>query len=117
MQALNVQPGDTVVDATLGGAGHAEELVKGLGGNGLFIGFDADPAAIELARARLSSSRARMHFVHGNFRNLVNELATLGIGSITKTLFDLGWSAFQLNSQRGFSFLTDEPLLMTYSTG
>ncbi|MBI4093781.1 16S rRNA (cytosine(1402)-N(4))-methyltransferase RsmH [Candidatus Kaiserbacteria bacterium] len=117
MQALDVQPGDTVVDATLGGAGHAEALLKGLGGNGLFIGFDADPAAIERARARLSASRARMYFVHGNFRHIVNELATLGIGSITKTLFDLGWSSFQLNSQRGFSFLADEPLLMTYGDG
>ncbi|MBI4079871.1 16S rRNA (cytosine(1402)-N(4))-methyltransferase RsmH [Candidatus Kaiserbacteria bacterium] len=117
IHALDVQQDDTFVDATLGGVGHAEELVKGLGGNGLFIGFDADPEAIERARKRLSGARARVSLIHGNFRNIVNELAQLGINRITKALFDLGWSSYQLDSGRGFSFKADEPLLMTYGHG
>lgn len=114
IRALDVQPDDTIVDATLGGAGHAEELVKGLGGNGLFIGFDADPAAIERARECLKGAEAPVRLVHANFRHLVNELRKLGVSKVTKVLFDLGWSSYQLDSERGFSFLADEPLLMTY---
>jgi 16S rRNA (cytosine1402-N4)-methyltransferase len=145
IDALEVQKDDVVVDATLGGAGHAVELVKGLGGNGLFIGFDADADAIERAQVRLTDDVERgtwesslshvraeesetvqftgafpkIHLVHGNFRNIVSELAALGVSSITKTLFDLGWSSHQLDSGlpgqgRGFSFKTDEPLDMRY---
>ncbi len=117
VSALDVQPDDIVVDATLGGAGHAKELVKGLGGNGLFIGFDADRAAIERARAHLASAPAMIHLIHGNFRNMERELERLGVTTITKVLFDLGWSSYQLDSGRGFSFLSDEPLLMTYGSG
>ncbi len=111
---LDVQMDDVVVDATLGGAGHAEELVKGLGGNGLFIGFDADSDAILRTRNTLADSRAPVRLICGNFRDIENELARLGVKSITKALFDLGWSSYQLDSGRGFSFRADEPLIMTY---
>ncbi|MBI2612762.1 16S rRNA (cytosine(1402)-N(4))-methyltransferase RsmH [Candidatus Kaiserbacteria bacterium] len=117
VRALDIQPDDILVDATLGGAGHAKELSKGLGGNGLFIGLDADRDAIARAEMRLSGAHARVSLLHGNFRNMVNELAKLGVVSITKTLFDLGWSSYQLDSGRGFSFKADEPLLMTYGSG
>lgn len=114
VHALDIQEDDIVIDATLGAAGHAEALLKGLGGNGLFVGFDADPSAIERSRARLKNSLAAIHLVHGNFRNIAGELAALNVGHITKTLFDLGWSSYQLDSRRGFSFREDEPLLMTF---
>jgi 16S rRNA (cytosine1402-N4)-methyltransferase len=55
-----------------------------------------------------------VHLVEGNFRNLSLILESLGIESIDKALFDLGWSGFQLGGGKGFSFKTDEPLLMTY---
>jgi len=115
--ALDVQPDDVVVDATLGDAGHAKELVKGLGGNGLFIGLDADPEAIRRSQKRLSGTHAAIRLIHGNFRNMARELKKLGASRITKTLFDLGWSSYQLDSGRGFSFKADEPLLMTYGSG
>ncbi len=111
---LDVHKNDVVLDATLGGAGHAEKLMQGLGGNGLFIGFDADSDAIKRARNTLADSRAPVRLVCGNFRNIANELDNLGVKSITKVLFDLGWSSYQLDSGRGFSFRADEPLLMTY---
>ena len=111
---LDVQPGDTVLDCTIGGAGHARELVKGLRGNGLFIGFDADPDALGRAHAALSEANVPVHIVHGNFRNIVSELKKLDVQETTKVLFDLGWSSYQLDSGRGFSFKKDEPLLMTF---
>ena len=111
---LDVQKDDVVVDMTLGGGGHAEKLVKGLGGNGLFIGFDADSDALQRTREVLANSRAPVRLVCGNFRHLERELEHLRVKSITKALFDLGWSSYQLDSGRGFSFKADEPLLMTY---
>ena len=115
VEALDIQKDDIVVDTTLGGAGHARELVKGLGGNGLFIGFDADADAIEKAREALMRARSSVRLVHANFRRFVSELAALRVRNVSKVLFDLGWSSYQLDSGRGFSFNTDEPLLMTYS--
>ena len=111
---LDIHPDDIVVDATLGGAGHARAIADKLGLQGIFIGFDLDADAIERSRKALEKVLPRTHLVQGNFRHLSAELQKLGVKKITKVLFDLGWSAYQLDSGRGFSFLADEPLLMTY---
>ncbi len=116
VELLAIQKDDTVVDATLGGAGHALSLAQALGKEGTLIGFDLDPDAIDRAREALAAVHPRTFLVHGNFRNLVNEVSKLGIAQITKALFDLGWSSYQLDSGRGFSLKSDEPLLMTYSS-
>ncbi|MDP2648354.1 MAG: 16S rRNA (cytosine(1402)-N(4))-methyltransferase RsmH [bacterium] len=122
LQALDIRPDDVVVDATLGGAGHARAIAEKLGKAGTLIGLDLDADAIERGRAALAGSKAKIHLVQANFRSLASELKKLGIVSVTKILFDLGWSAYQLNSGRGFSFSgkvsadsgTDK-LLMTYA--
>ena len=118
LTALAVKPSDVVVDATIGGAGHFARLFAALGVDGTLIGIDADPAAAERARQVVAAgkrpSRPIVHIVNDNFRNLVRILDRLHIGAIDKALFDLGWSAYQLASGRGFSFGNDEPLLMTY---
>lgn len=114
LDTLIIQPDDIVVDATLGGAGHAREIVKLLGTKGRFIGIDADSAAIERARFALKDAVAPVHLIQGNFNNVELYLGKHGIPQITKALFDLGWSGYQLTAGRGFSFLQDEPLLMTY---
>lgn len=111
---LAIQPDDVVVDATLGGAGHARAVADHLGERGVLIGFDLDEDALLRARLALEDARTHTHVVKANFRNLKRELDTLGIHTINKALFDLGWSAYQLESLRGFSFQKDEPLLMTY---
>jgi 16S rRNA (cytosine1402-N4)-methyltransferase len=54
MRYLAVQPGNTVVDCTLGFAGHSSEIVRRLGPKGKLIGFDRDPQAMELAAAKLN---------------------------------------------------------------
>src|SRR3989344_3168995 len=114
VEYLAIQDDDIVLDATLGGAGHAGALAKGLGGNGLFIGFDLDDAALERARDALKGNKPNVHLVAANFRYLERELEKRDIPHITKAFFDLGWSSYQLDSGRGFSFLADEPLQMTY---
>lgn len=118
LEALAIQPGDTVVDATLGGAGHFAEILAALGEGGVIVGIDADPAAVERGRAAYALDRRPgrpiAHLVNDNFRNLGHILERLGIGQVDKILFDLGWSGFQIAAPRGFSFQSDEPLLMTY---
>lgn len=114
IQALEIKPDDIVVDATLGGAGHARYLADMLDREGVFIGFDLDQAAITRAEEALKSIPATKYFIKANFRHMAEKLREKGIERATKILFDLGWSSHQLDSGRGFSFMRDEPLLMTY---
>lgn len=113
VENLAIQSNDTVVDATIGGAGHMQAIAKKLGSHGRLIGFDLDEDAIERAR-NVFSGDSRVHLVQANFRNLQPELDACGVQKIDKILFDLGWSGYQLKGGRGFSFLSNEPLTMTY---
>ncbi len=115
IENLVLKSDDVVVDATLGGAGHSRAIAEHLGSAGVLIGIDADAAALERGATALHDSACTVHFLHGNFRELTNHLATLQQPTISKILFDLGWSAYQLDAGRGFSFLSDEPLAMTYA--
>lgn len=118
IRLLAVMPSDTVVDGTVGGAGHFRALMNKLGQGSTLIGFDADPAAIE--RGQAVAARApkgvRTLLVNRNFRDLDAVLDEQGIETVDRILLDLGWSSYHLDSGRGFSFKNSEPLLMTYST-
>ena len=127
LKVLAVKPSDTVVDATLGGAGHFKELLSQLGEGGVIVGVDADSSAVERGREAYANDRRTdrpvAHLVNDNFRNLARILERLGIGQVDAILFDLGWSGYQIASPRGFSFSAgggpasggqDQPLLMTY---
>lgn len=114
ISGLAIQEADVVLDATLGGAGHARLICEKLGGQGIFLGIDADKAAIQRAEVALKDAKPRVFIRQGNFRNLVHVALEAGFDALDKALFDLGWSGFQLAEGRGFSFLADEPLLMTY---
>jgi 16S rRNA (cytosine1402-N4)-methyltransferase len=118
IRALGVQPGDTVVDATLGAGGHFRELCRATGAGGTVVGIDADQASIDRAAAvaREFEGGPTTHLVRDNFRRLDRVLDELGIACIDRALYDLGWNAYQLESGRGFSFRADEPLQMTYGT-
>ena len=119
LEALEVQSSDTVVDATIGGAGHFSALLAALGEGGVIVGIDADSAAVERGREAYALDRRPdrpvAHLVNDNFRNIERILERLHIAPVDKILFDLGWSGYQIAAPRGFSFQNDEPLLMTYS--
>jgi 16S rRNA (cytosine1402-N4)-methyltransferase len=115
IEALSISERDTVVDATLGGAGHSRLITSSLSAEGMFIGFDLDADAIDRASQALVDARPQTLLIQENFRNMEQALTSRGITHIDKALFDLGWSAYQLTVGRGFSFLRDEPLLMTYA--
>lgn len=117
IDGLEIRPDDVVVDATLGGAGHFREALTKLSPAGVLVGIDADADALVRAQAVVDAmpeeNRPTVHLINGNFRDLGTILDDLKL-TPTKVMFDLGWSAFHLTSGRGFSFKTDEPLLMTY---
>ena len=112
---MDVRPNDVVVDATAGGGGHARSIAEHLGKKGVLVAFDLDQDALDRTKKRLAGTSPQVHLVCADFRTMGEELSKLDIPPVTKILFDLGWSSYQLNSGRGFSFRSEEPLLMTYS--
>lgn len=110
---LDVRPGETVLDATVGLGGHARLLADALGPTGLLIGLDVDPNNLAVAREALGHAECRMELVHANFAEFDDVLKNLGIDRVDVLLADLGVSSTQLaDAQRGFSFQTDGPLDM-----
>jgi 16S rRNA (cytosine1402-N4)-methyltransferase len=103
--------GYRALDCTVGAGGHAYGLLERSSPDGRLIGLDADPHALELARARLEAFGARATLLQRNF----GELAELELEPMSGIVFDLGLSSMQLEtSGRGFSFRLDEPLDMRF---
>jgi 16S rRNA (cytosine1402-N4)-methyltransferase len=121
MQYLAVRPGSTVVDCTLGFAGHSSEIVRLLGPKGKLITFDRDPEALALAKERLD-------LVCGELGKEAPQVTLIGeafssapmyieSGSVDALLADFGTSSMQLDeASRGFSFMADGPLDMRMDT-
>src|SRR5579862_1138446 len=110
LAGLDPQAGETYLDATLGGAGHALLLGERLGPTGALIGIDQDEEAIEAARIRFAQSRQenilpRILLLHARFDRIGPLLDAEGFSEIDGVLFDLGVSSSQLdNARRGFTF-------------
>ncbi len=110
---LNLRPGGTYIDCTLGGGGHTSEILHKIQPGGRVIGIDQDPNALETAQRNLAPYKDRITFIHRNFYRLKEVLAELNVGSADGVLFDLGLSAFQVDEgARGFSYRYDAPLDM-----
>lgn len=113
VDALNIRPGGTYVDATMGGGGHSELICSKIGPDGTFIGIDQDQYAQNRAQARLEKYPCRKIFIKDNFKNLRAALEENGIAAIDGIVYDLGVSSFQLDDEkRGFSYHHDGPLDM-----
>lgn len=113
MSHLSPQPGETVVDATLGLGGHARVMGQAIGEGGLLIGVDADPASLAVVRERLADLPCRCEFIHENFAVLPDVLNGLGVDGADVLLADLGVASTHLDeADRGFSFRQDGPLDM-----
>ncbi|MCA9264483.1 MAG: 16S rRNA (cytosine(1402)-N(4))-methyltransferase RsmH [Planctomycetales bacterium] len=112
LEALDPQPGQTIVDGTLGGGGHARLLASRLGTSGRLIGLDRDPQAVARQRAAPPcDDRALIDAHQANFRDLDVVLQQLGVDRVDAVLVDIGLSSDQLaDTERGFSFTADGPL-------
>ncbi len=112
IEALDLKPGGTYVDATLGRGGHAGAVLELLDG-GRLIGIDRDSRAIEESCERLSRFGGSFCAVKGRFSELREILRALGIEKIDGLLMDLGVSSPQLDdAARGFSYMQDARLDM-----
>ncbi len=108
---LDPQPGEVVVDATVGVGGHAARLWDRIQPDGTLIAFDQDPAMLAVAIQRLPDPR--IHWRHANFEDLPAVLDELNWPVVDAILADLGFCSDQISdSERGFSFHTDGPLDM-----
>ncbi len=110
---LNLQPGQFIVDATLGTGGHAQAILPRILPGGRLIGIDRDEDSLKIAQERLSDFKDSCDFVYGNFSELEAILKLLNLKKVDGILLDLGVSSYQLdNPERGFSFRNSGPLDM-----
>ncbi|MFH1479072.1 MAG: 16S rRNA (cytosine(1402)-N(4))-methyltransferase RsmH [Candidatus Omnitrophota bacterium] len=110
---LRLSPGKVIVDATIGGAGHAEEILKRILPGGRLIGLDKDLESLELAKNKLTSFKESVELIHTDFKNLKSVLEDLKTGGVDGILFDLGISSIQMETkERGFSIKNNGPLDM-----
>ncbi|WP_244927582.1 16S rRNA (cytosine(1402)-N(4))-methyltransferase RsmH [Nocardioides sp. W7] len=104
--------GAVLVDCTLGLGGHTEAVLERVP-TARVIGVDRDPAALELAGARLAPYGDRFTGVHAVYDELADVLEDQGLASVDAVLFDLGVSSMQLDvRERGFAYAEDAPLDM-----
>lgn len=122
LEYLQPETKHTLVDATLGFAGHSFEIAKLMGSQGTLIGIDQDTYALESARQKLETipaeNRPELQLLHGNFGSMDELLVKACVPEIDAFLFDLGVSSVQIDTpSRGFSFKGDGPLDMRMDPG
>jgi 16S rRNA (cytosine1402-N4)-methyltransferase len=111
-EALAVQPGETVVDATFGAGGHSELLAADLRGTGKLVAIDRDPSVRPYFDRVRKRTGVQGRFLRGEFADVLAQLSANGVRA-DAILFDLGVSSMQIDRpERGFSYRTDAPLDM-----
>ncbi|HCB36754.1 MAG TPA: 16S rRNA (cytosine(1402)-N(4))-methyltransferase [Acidimicrobiaceae bacterium] len=119
VDAFRPVAGGLIVDATIGGGGHAEALLRSRPDTTL-LGIDRDPAAVAAATARLAHFGPRAEIRHGRFDRLGEILDDVcgRARPLRGALFDFGVSSHQFDvAERGFSFRHEAPLDMRMDPG
>ncbi len=112
IEVLDPHPGETAIDCTIGGGGHARLLADRLGPTGTLIGIDRDPTAEERFAELAAEVPCATRFVRGDFAGALSALARERVRADIVYL-DLGMSSMQIDTwQRGFSYAYDAPLDM-----
>lgn len=112
IDGLEIEPGEKYIDCTLGGGGHAEEILKR---GGIVLGIDCDEEAIDYVGKNLTNlpNGTNLKLAKGNFKDLEEIAVKNGFEKVSGILFDLGVSTHQLlTTERGFSFQSDSLLDM-----
>ena len=113
IENLNIKEDGIYVDGTLGGGGHALEVVKRLSDKGRFFGIDQDDAAIRAAGERLKEYEDKITLIRSNYCNMQSVLAQQDVDKVDGIVLDLGVSSYQLDTEeRGFSYRFDTTLDM-----
>lgn len=116
LSLLAPQPGEVVVDGTVGAGGHSRQIIPQIGETGRLIAVDRDPMMLERARSVLTQSNCE--FKQGSYAQLPDFLAEMNIPFVDAILLDLGFSSDQLeDTSRGFRFDSTGPLDLRFDTG
>jgi 16S rRNA (cytosine1402-N4)-methyltransferase len=111
LQALSPRDGGRYLDGTFGGGGYTQAILDSA--DCVVWAIDRDPAAIARGASLAARYPGRLHLIHGQFGDMLDLLARLGVAALDGVVLDLGVSSFQLDDpSRGFSFRTDGPLDM-----
>jgi len=113
LELLAPGPGGTYLDGTVGGGGHAAEILRASAPDGRLVGLDRDLSALAAAAAALKPFGDRVLLKHSPFADFEGVLDESGIRLLDGMLLDLGISSHQIDTpERGFSFRFDGPLDM-----
>ncbi|MAX11128.1 MAG: 16S rRNA (cytosine(1402)-N(4))-methyltransferase [Chloroflexi bacterium] len=112
LEYINLQNGDTFLDATIGAGGHSKAILDKYDAVNL-IGIDKDINAVNIAKENLKDYKDSISLHNVDFSNISKIIQKNNLKNINAILFDLGTSQIQLNdSKRGFSFQHESPLDM-----
>jgi 16S rRNA (cytosine1402-N4)-methyltransferase len=112
VELLRTVPSGTVVDATVGGGGHAVAILDALS-HVRVLGLDRDADAVAAATESLARFGDRVEVRQVRFDALTDTMNELGLQTVAGVLFDLGVSSPQFDrAERGFSYRHDAPLDM-----
>ncbi|HXV62960.1 MAG TPA: 16S rRNA (cytosine(1402)-N(4))-methyltransferase RsmH [Vicinamibacteria bacterium] len=112
---LAPRDGGVYVDATFGGGGYSEAILRRSSPGGRVIALDRDRAALRRGDAMVAEHSGRLELVWGSFADLCPHLDGLGVASVDGIVADLGLSSLQLDDPgRGFSFSRDGALDMRF---
>jgi 16S rRNA (cytosine1402-N4)-methyltransferase len=112
LDVLDPHPGETAIDCTFGGGGHAQEIAERLGSGGTLIAIDRDPVAERRFAELEDELEPQTRFVRADFADSLVALGEEGVRADVIYL-DLGVSSLQLDAaERGFSYSYDAPLDM-----
>lgn len=114
---LNPDKNQNFIDCTIGGGGHAKEILIKTAPQGVLLGIDLSKEALEETQKKLIDFKDRIIFLEQeNFTNLENIVEKFNLRKINGILFDLGLSDYLLlQSGRGFSFRKNEILDMRFN--
>ncbi|MBI2636854.1 MAG: 16S rRNA (cytosine(1402)-N(4))-methyltransferase RsmH [Parcubacteria group bacterium] len=116
VKGLNLSPGDSVIDATVGGGGHAEAILEATAPNGRLLAIDWDKDAIKRSQERLAKYQNRVTFKQANYTETKAIAYEQRFYPVRAVLLDLGLSYDQLKDEsRGFGIYTQGPLDMRFS--
>ncbi len=125
VKALNPQPGEFMIDGTLGGGGHAKAILERIKSRGMLLGLDWDEKNLENFRRESEEIKGRLILIHENYASMPEILEKHRLPKADGLILDLGFSTGQIErSGRGFSFnylgqsaSGGEPLDMRYNPG
>ena len=117
VRLLQPRLGETIVDCTFGGGGHARRLAPALGEDGRYIAIDQDPEAAVWFASLADDVVCETRFVRADYADALPRLAAQGLRA-DAVLMDLGLSSMQVDRpERGFSYSRQAPLDMRMDPG